>query len=175
MAHVQMLGKTGLIPAKDEKGILEALLGLYGKISSGEFAIEEGVEDIHSQVENLLTEALGDAGKRVHTARSRNDQVITDLKLFYRDVLTGFVAMTDRLVRLLVERSEETKEMLIPGYTHFQVAMPSSFGLWFGAYAESFTEDLMMVKGVFDYINQNPLGSAAGYGSSFPVDRDLTC
>ncbi len=174
MAHVQMLHDVGLMPEGDEKAILNMLLRIYETILSGKFFIEEGVEDIHSQVENILTRELGDAGKRVHTARSRNDQVITDLKLFYRDQLTEIVSMIHHLVHVLVEKSEDTKEFLIPGYTHFQVAMPSSFGLWFGSYAEALTEDLLMIRGAFQYANQNPLGSAAGYGSSFPVDRDLT-
>lgn len=174
MAHVQMLQKVDLLSKEDEEAILKMLLRIYDTIQAGKFFIEDGVEDIHSQIENLLTRELGNAGKRVHTARSRNDQVITDLKLFYRDNLIQIVGLVERLVNILLEKSEQTKDDLIPGYTHFQVAMPSSFGLWFGSYAEALAEDLMMVRGAFHYCNQNPLGSAAGYGSSFPVDRDQT-
>ena len=175
MAHVQMLHKADLISEKDERDILNTLLNVYQSIHEGTFIIEEGIEDVHSQIEKMLTDELGDAGKRVHTARSRNDQVLTDLKLYYRDVLSDIVGLTQILVKVLLKKSEETRDVLIPGYTHFQVAMPSSFGLWFGAYAEALTEDLMLVSGVFNYINQSPLGSAAGFGSSFPVDRDFTC
>ncbi len=175
MAHVQMLHKADLISEKDERDILNTLLNVYQSIHEGRFIIEEGIEDVHSQIEKMLTDELGDAGKRVHTARSRNDQVLTDLKLYYRDVLSDIVGLTQILVEVLLKKSEETRDVLIPGYTHFQVAMPSSFGLWFGAYAEALTEDLMLVSGVFNYINQSPLGSAAGFGSSFPVDRDFTC
>ncbi len=175
MAHVQMLHKADLISEKDERDILNTLLNVYQSIHEGTFIIEEGIEDVHSQIEKMLTDELGDAGKRVHTARSRNDQVLTDLKLYYRDVLSDIVGLTQILVEVLLKKSEETRDVLIPGYTHFQVAMPSSFGLWFGAYAEALTEDLMLVSGVFNYINQSPLGSAAGFGSSFPVDRDFTC
>ncbi len=175
MAHVQMLQHVGLISGEDRISLLKALLDVYESIEAGTFVIEEGTEDIHSQVENVLTVKLGDAGKRVHTARSRNDQVITDLKLYYREALAEIVNQTACLIQILAGKSDETKEVLIPGYTHYQVAMPSSFGLWFGSYAEALAEDLMMVRGAFSYINQNPLGSAAGYGSSFPVDRDMTC
>ena len=175
MAHVQMLQKVDLLSEEDEEAILKMLLRIYDTIHAGKFFIEDGVEDIHSQIENLLTRELGNAGKRVHTARSRNDQVITDLKLFYRHNLIQIVGLVERLVNILLAKSEQTKDDLIPGYTHFQVAMPSSFGLWFGSYAEALAEDLMMVRGAFHYCNQNPLGSAAGYGSSFPVDRDQTC
>ncbi len=174
MAHVRMLHAVSLITAEEKNDILKGLLDIYQDIKDGSFTIREGVEDIHSQVETILTENLGSAGKKVHTARSRNDQVLTDLKLFYRDRLTDITSITGELIRTLVRKSEETKDILIPGYTHFQVAMPSSFGLWFGSYAEALAEDLMIVSGVFRYINLNPLGSAAGYGSSFPVDRDLT-
>ncbi|HYW97329.1 MAG TPA: argininosuccinate lyase [Bacteroidales bacterium] len=174
MAHVIMLQEVGLIAEDDKLRILKTLLSIYGTVKAGKFFIEDGVEDVHSQVENLLTRELGDAGKRVHTARSRNDQVITDLKLYYRENLTDIVSLVNGLVNTLIEKSAETKDDLIPGYTHFQVAMPSSLGMWFGSYAEALTEDLMMVRGAFSYTNQNPLGSAAGYGSSFPVDRDLT-
>lgn len=174
MAHVKMLQSINIISDKEEKELLKSLLEIFEDIKKGVFMIEDSMEDIHSQVEAILTNKLGDAGKKVHTARSRNDQVITDLKIFYRQELVEIVLMTETFINLLLERSEETKDTLIPGYTHFQAAMPSSFGLWFSAWAESFTEDLMLLSGVFDYINQNPLGSAAGYGSSFPIDRQMT-
>lgn len=132
------------------------------------------MEDVHSQIEKTLTVQLGDSGKKVHTARSRNDQILVDLKLFYRSRIVRLAGMTGELITLMIEKSELNKGTLIPGYTHFQAAMPSSFGLWFGAYAESLAEDLMMQEGIMRYINQNPLGSAAGYGSSFPVDRKMT-
>ncbi len=174
MAHVKMLEKTGLVSLNDKNRLLQELLAVYELIQKGEFRIEDGMEDIHSQVEKLLILKLGDAGKKVHTARSRNDQVITDLKLFYRSAIILMVEEIKNLVEELLSLSEEHKNVEIPGYTHMQVAMPSSFGLWFGAWAESLTEDLQLLSGAFRYINQNPLGSAAGYGSSFPIDREYT-
>ncbi len=174
MAHVNMLQSINIISATEKGDLLKSLIEIFEDIKSGSFIIEDSMEDIHSQVESILTNKLGDAGKKVHTARSRNDQVITDLKIFYRQELVEIVLMTETFINLLLERSEETKNSLIPGYTHFQAAMPSSFGLWFSAWAESLTEDLMLLSGIFSYVNQNPLGSAAGYGSSFPIDRQLT-
>ncbi len=174
IAHVDMLGNVNLISQNEKKILIDSLLDIYYDFENDKFLIDEGMEDVHSQVEKILTERLGDTGKRIHTARSRNDQVITDLKLFYRDEIISIVKNVSELAQLLISKSEETKDVIIPGYTHLQAAMPSSFGLWFGAYSEALVEDLQFVKGVFDYINQNPLGSAAGYGSSFPVDRDHT-
>lgn len=174
MAHVFMICESGLIYENDKKQLISTLLEIYSSVQNGDFIIEEGMEDVHSQVEKILTEKLGEAGKKVHTARSRNDQVLVDLKLFYRLQILEIVQGTKELVEKFLEQSEANKDVLIPGYTHFQAAMPSSFGLWFGAYAESLTEDLMLFRGCFDYVNQNPLGSAAGYGSSFPVKRETT-
>jgi argininosuccinate lyase len=174
IAHVIMLGSVNLISGEEKKALLRELLMIYGQIEKGDFKIEEGMEDVHSQIEKILTVKLGDSGKKVHTARSRNDQVLADLKLFYRSRTIRLAEMTEELITLMIEKSELNKDVIIPGYTHFQAAMPSSFGLWFGAYAESLTEDLMIQEGIMKYINQNPLGSAAGYGSSFPVDREMT-
>jgi argininosuccinate lyase len=174
MAHVTMLETVNLL-SKNEKEILnKALLEIYQDIANEHFIIEEGVEDIHSQVEKTLTEKLGETGKKIHSARSRNDQVLVDLKLFYRQQMVLLASATSDLVKTLLESSEKYKDVIIPGYTHLQAAMPSSFGLWFAAYAESLTEDLMFHEGIMEYINQNPLGSAAGYGSSFPINRELT-
>ncbi|MDD4227594.1 MAG: argininosuccinate lyase, partial [Mariniphaga sp.] len=174
MAHVTMLGSVGLIEKEELAPLLEALKRLYREAADGNFTIEEGVEDVHSQVELLLTQSLGDLGKKIHSGRSRNDQVLLDLKLFMRDGIRHIVEATDSLVDTLLARSEEHKSVLIPGYTHLQVAMPSSFGLWFGAYAESLADDLELLSSAFRIANQNPLGSAAGYGSSFPLDRQMT-
>lgn len=174
MAHVKMLGRVNLLTEKESDQLIDSLLEIYQTIEKGEFVIEADMEDVHSQIEKILIEKLGETGKKVHTARSRNDQVITDLKLFYRSEIISLVDQLSGLVEKLLLKSDETKDIEIPGYTHFQAAMPSSFGLWFGAYAESFTEDLQLLSGVFKYINQNPLGSAAGYGSSFPIDRQFT-
>ncbi len=154
--------------------VIPALEQIAGEIERGEFKIEDGVEDVHSQVEFLLTERLGDIGKKIHSGRSRNDQVLVDLKLFFRDELKRISEAVERLFRRLQALSEEHKDKLMPGYTHLQVAMPSSFGLWFGAYAESFVDDMQMVLAAYRIANQNPLGSAAGYGSSFPLDREMT-
>lgn len=174
MAHVKMLSSVKLITEQEKLDLLKALLEIYTSILNDKFKIEEGVEDIHSQVELLLTKKLGDTGKKIHTARSRNDQVITDLKLFYRSALVSITEEIKDLVIKLLALSETYKNIEIPGYTHFQAAMPSSFGLWFGSWAESLTEDLQLLNGAFRYMNQNPLGSAAGYGSAFPIDRQLT-
>lgn len=174
MAHVEMLGRVNLLSKEESSDLICSLLEIYQSIEKDDFVIEAGMEDIHSQVEKILTEKLGDTGKMVHTARSRNDQVITDLKLYYRSEILSIVKKIQLLVEKLLSKSDENAKVEIPGYTHLQVAMPSSFGLWFGAYAESLTEDLQLLSGIFRYINQNPLGSAAGYGSSFPIDRQIT-
>lgn len=174
MAHIKMLESIGLL-TKDELNILlPALQEIADSIERGEFTIEDGVEDVHSQVEFLLTAKLGDVGKKIHSGRSRNDQVLVDLKLFFRDELKRISEAIERLFTRLQQLSEEHRDKLMPGYTHLQVAMPSSFGLWFGAYAESLTDDMQMVVAAYNIANQNPLGSAAGYGSSFPLDREMT-
>lgn len=174
MAHITMLESVGLLPKADLERLLPELRSLYSLASEGKFEIEPDVEDVHSQVELLLTRALGDIGKKVHTGRSRNDQVLVDLKLFTRARIGKTVRKVESLFKTLQEASEKYKDVLIPGYTHLQVAMPSSFGLWFGAYAESLTGDMTMMKAAWDIVNRNPLGSAAGYGSSAPLDRTLT-
>ena len=174
MAHITMLESVGLLPKADLERLLPELRCLYSLASEGKFEIEPDVEDVHSQVELLLTRALGDIGKKVHTGRSRNDQVLVDLKLFTRARIEKTVRKVESLFKTLQEASEKYKDVLIPGYTHLQVAMPSSFGLWFGAYAESLTGDMTMLKAAWDIVNRNPLGSAAGYGSSAPLDRTMT-
>jgi argininosuccinate lyase len=174
IAHVIMLESVKLLSNNEKEILIKALLEIHNSISTGDFIIEEGIEDIHSQVEKILIEKLGETGKKIHSARSRNDQVLVDLKLFYREQLVHLAILTSELVKALLGKSEKYKDIIIPGYTHLQAAMPSSFGLWFAAYAESLTEDLMFHKGIMEYINQNPLGSAAGYGSSFPINRELT-
>ena len=174
MAHIRMLESIGLIESSELPQLLEALERILRTIERGEFTIEEGVEDVHSQVELMLTRELGDMGKKIHSGRSRNDQVLVDLKLFMRDELRTLSEHIVTLFNRLQSLSEQHKEVLMPGYTHLQVAMPSSFGLWFGAYAESFVDDMEMVAAAYSVANQNPLGSAAGYGSSFPLDREMT-
>ena len=174
MAHIRMLESIGLLSADELKVLLEALGEIAEIIERGEFTIEEGVEDVHSQVEFMLTSRLGDIGKKIHSGRSRNDQVLVDLKLFMRDELRSIGRAVERLFNRLIALSEEHKDKLMPGYTHLQVAMPSSFGLWFGAYAESLADDMQMLVAAYNIANQNPLGSAAGYGSSFPLDREMT-
>lgn len=174
MAHIIMLESVDLIEKDELIPLLNSLRKLYGEAESGNFIIEEGIEDVHSQVEYLLTRELGDLGKKIHSGRSRNDQVLLDLKLFTRTALREIVANSSALFDLLAEKSNLYRDVLMPGYTHLQVAMPSSFGLWFGAYAESLTDDLELLLSAFKIVNQNPLGSAAGYGSSFPLDRQLT-
>jgi argininosuccinate lyase len=174
LAHTQMLESIGLMSADDLGLVQKELKTIYQDIEDGEFIIQPEVEDVHSQVELLLTQRIGDAGKKIHSGRSRNDQVLVDLKLFFRHELQQVVEETNKLFRLLIELSEKHKDVLLPGYTHLQVAMPSSFGLWFGAYAESLTDDLEMVLAAYKITNKNPLGSAAGYGSSFPLNRTLT-
>lgn len=174
MAHIRMLCKIGLLTQEELDILIPALEEIAAEIERGEFRIEPGVEDVHSQVEFLLTERLGDIGKKIHSGRSRNDQVLVDLKLFLRDELKRISESVEKLFHRLQTLSEEHKDKLMPGYTHLQVAMPSSFGLWFGAYAESLTDDMQMVLAAYRIANQNPLGSAAGYGSSFPLDRVMT-
>lgn len=174
MAHAIMLEEVGMIGKEEGEGLVKALDSLYEEALKGDLAMEEGVEDIHSQVELMLTRKLGDLGKRIHTGRSRNDQVMVDIKLFLRDQFQQLAGSTMQLARSLLEQARIHKEVKMPGYTHMQVAMPSSFGLWLGAYAEALADDLILMEGVYRLINQNPLGSAAGFGSSFPVDRDIT-
>jgi argininosuccinate lyase len=174
MAHAIMLESIGILKPDELPNILDSLKKIYKQIGEGRFIIEESTEDVHSQVEAMLTNDLGDLGKKIHTGRSRNDQVLLDLKLFMRDEIRNIVELTGNLTDTLVSRSEENKNVLLPGYTHLQVAMPSSFGLWFGAYAESLTDDLLVLQSAFHLVNRNPLGSAAGYGSSFPLNRELT-
>jgi argininosuccinate lyase len=174
LAHIEMLESIGLL-TKEELHILQKeLKKIHQEIYDGNFSIENGVEDIHSQVELLLTQRLGDVGKKIHSGRSRNDQVLVDLKLYTRAQLRETVEQTNKLFLKLTELSEKFKNVHIPGYTHLQVAMPSSFGLWFGAYAESLVDDMQMLLAAYKITNKNPLGSAAGYGSSFPLDRIMT-
>ena len=174
LAHTRMLQSIGLMDEADLALVQKELKAIYKDIEAGDFSIGEGVEDVHSQVELLLTQRIGDAGKKIHSGRSRNDQVLVDLKLFFRSQLQDIVEETHRLFKLLIELSEKHKDVLLPGYTHLQVAMPSSFGLWFGAYAESLADDLEIVLAAYKITNKNPLGSAAGYGSSFPLNRTMT-
>lgn len=174
LAHTRMLESIGLLNKEDLEVVQKELKAIYKEIEAGNFAIHEGVEDIHSQVELLLTERIGEAGKKIHSGRSRNDQVLVDLKLFFRDQIKNMVSNTEALFHQLVSLSEEHKDKLLPGYTHLQIAMPSSFGLWFGAYAESLTDDLELMLAAWKVCNKNPLGSAAGYGSSFPLNRTMT-
>ncbi len=174
MAHIRMLESIGLISHDELPVLLEALNDILEIIKRGDFTIEPGVEDIHSQIEFMLTERLGALGKKIHSGRSRNDQVLVDLKLFMRDELKSIATSTAHLFDRLQALSEQYRDVLMPGYTHLQIAMPSSFGLWFGAYAESLVDDLRILSAAYDTANQNPLGSAAGYGSSFPLDRQKT-
>lgn len=174
LAHTRMLNSIGLLTDEDLALVQKELKNIYQEIADGKFIIEEGVEDVHSQVEMLLTQRIGDAGKKIHSGRSRNDQVLVDLKLFFRSQIQEMVASTKELFDLLIELADKHKDKLLPGYTHLQIAMPSSFGLWFGAYAESLIDDLELMLGAFKVVNKNPLGSAAGYGSSFPLNRQMT-
>jgi argininosuccinate lyase len=174
LAHIKMLESVGLL-TKDELNVLsKELKVIYSEIKKGNFTIEDGVEDIHSQVELLLTKKLGEAGKKIHSGRSRNDQVLVDVKLFLRHEIQNLTGNINSLFELLLAKSEEHKDKLLPGYTHLQLAMPSSFGLWFGAYAESLADDLITLQSAYRTTNKNPLGSAAGYGSSFPLNRKMT-
>lgn len=174
MAHITMLESIGLLTAEELEKLLMELKAIYVLTERGEFCIEDGVEDVHSQVELMLTRRLGDIGKKIHSGRSRNDQVLVDLKLFTRARICEIVGLVEILFDELLTQSERYKGVLMPGYTHLQVAMPSSFGLWFGAYAESLTDDMLFLQAAFRMTNRNPLGSAAGYGSSFPLNRTLT-
>lgn len=174
MAHIKMLQSIGLLEKDELDTLLAGLEDILKTIEAGDFRIEDDVEDVHSQVEFLLTQRLGDLGKKIHAGRSRNDQVLVDLKLFMRDELRTIAMAAERLFNRLQQLSDRYKDVLMPGYTHLQVAMPSSFGLWFGAYAESLTDDMHMLVAAYNVANQNPLGSAAGYGSSFPLNRTMT-
>lgn len=174
MAHIIMLESVRLLGKDELRRLLAELKEIYRTAESGGFTIEEGVEDVHSQVELMLTRKLGDMGKKIHSGRSRNDQVMVDLKLFMRDGIESVAVAVKRLFDTLIAQSGRYKDVIIPGYTHLQVAMPSSFGLWFGAYAESLVDDLTVLQAAYRVTNRNPLGSAAGYGSSFPLDREMT-
>ncbi len=174
MAHITMLESIGLLNSEELTSLLAELKEIYKIAIAGEFFIEDGIEDVHSQVELMLTKKLGDIGKKIHSGRSRNDQVLVDLKLFTRDQIHLLVDSVSKLVDVLLSQSEKYKDVLMPGYTHLQIAMPSSFGLWFGAYAESLVDDLQLLLAAYKICNRNPLGSAAGYGSSFPLDRQMT-
>ena len=174
MAHITMLERIGLLTAEELQTLLAALREIYKVADSGKFVIEEGIEDVHSQVELMLTRSLGDMGKKIHSGRSRNDQVLLDLKLFTRAQIQELVTAVTSLFEVLIAQSNRYQAVLMPGYTHLQVAMPSSFGLWFGAYAESLVDDLQLLQAAYRVCNRNPLGSAAGYGSSFPLNRQLT-
>ena len=174
MAHIKMLESIGLLTKDELTTLLGALEDIAQMIERGEFTIEPGVEDVHSQVEFLLTQRLGDTGKKIHSGRSRNDQVLVDLKLFMRDELKKTAESVQHLFDRLQHLSEEHKDVLMPGYTHLQIAMPSSFGLWFGTYAEALVDDMQFLAAAYNIANQNPLGSAAGYGSSFPLNRTMT-
>ena len=174
LAHIRMLESTGLLSAGELLVLSRELKNIYGEIIDGNFSIGDGVEDIHSQIELVLTNRLGEIGKKIHSGRSRNDQVLLDLKLFARDAIQTVAENTLHLFGTLISQSVRYKEVLMPGYTHLQVAMPSSFGLWFSAYAESLTDDLLLLQAAYRVADQNPLGSAAGYGSSFPLDRRMT-
>lgn len=174
MAHITMLESIGLLTKDELTSLLKELKSIYQIILDGKFVIEEGIEDVHSQVELMLTRRLGDVGKKIHSGRSRNDQVLVDMKLFTRDQIRHLVNTVSSLIDILLHQSQKYKDVLMPGYTHLQIAMPSSFGLWFGAYAESLVDDLQLLLAAYKISNRNPLGSAAGYGSSFPLNRQMT-
>ncbi len=174
LAHIRMLESVGLLTREEREVLSKGLQDIYKTVKKGTFEIEEGVEDVHSQVELMLTRSLGDVGKKIHAGRSRNDQVLVDLKLYMRERILELAKQIEKLFNRWLELSERYKDVLMPGYTHLQVAMPSSFGLWFGAYAESLTDDIRVLRNAFEIINRNPLGSAAGYGSSFPLNRQMT-
>lgn len=174
LAHIKMLESIGLLSADELATLSAELRDIYSIIRKGDFRIEDDIEDVHSQVELMLTRRLGDTGKKIHSGRSRNDQVLVDLKLFIRSRIEDVTEAMTRLFNTLIDKSEHFKDVLLPGYTHLQVAMPSSFGLWFGAYAESLVDDLTVMRAAYDITNRNPLGSAAGYGSSFPLNRTMT-
>lgn len=174
MAHCKMLAEVGIIFNEESTQMLFVLAEILEDIENGTFEIDKSAEDIHSQVESILIEKLGDIGKKIHTARSRNDQVLLDIKLYLVDEIREITSLTDEFFQILIKLAEQHKNVLLPGYTHLQIAMPSSFGLWFGAYAEALLDDVEMLFSVKNIINKNPLGSAAGYGSSFPIDREST-
>lgn len=174
IAHAKMLAEVGLIRLDEEQAIVAVLEEVLSEIEKGNFEIDKTAEDIHSQIETILIEKLGETGKKIHTARSRNDQVLTDIKLYLLDEIREITERTDSFFQILKDKANQHKNVLLPGYTHFQVAMPSSFGLWFGAYAESLVDDLELLFATKNIINKNPLGSAAGYGFSFPIDREST-
>lgn len=174
IAHVTMLAEVGLLTKEEAILINKELRNIYRNIHDSQFTIHENIEDIHSQIEFMLTEKIGEAGKKIHSARSRNDQVLVDIKLFLRNEIKLLATETENLFNLLQQQSEKYKDHLLPGYTHLQLAMPSSFGLWFGAYAESLVDDMISLEAAYKVVNKNPLGSAAGYGSSFPINRTLT-
>ena len=174
MAHMRMLNSVGLLSDDDRVALEQGLKRIYKQVQVGEFTIEEGVEDVHSQVEFMLTEMCGDAGKRIHTGRSRNDQVMVDIKLFSRSAIIALQKSVEELFSTLMQKAEEWKDVLMPGYTHQQVAMPSSFGMWLSAYAEALADDMLMLQAAYKLVNTNPLGSGAGYGSSVPLNRTMT-
>ncbi|MCL1667361.1 argininosuccinate lyase [Elizabethkingia ursingii] len=174
LAHAEMLSRVGLLEESEWKLVEKELLIMLEEVKKGNFTIEDGVEDVHSQVEFNLTQKIGDAGKKIHSARSRNDQVLVDIKLYLKEEIKEIAKLSEQLFGTLQSLSEAHKDKLIPGYTHLQIAMPSSFGLWFGAYAEALTDDLELLVAAYNVSNKNPLGSAAGYGSSFPIDREFT-
>ncbi|HAY3534241.1 argininosuccinate lyase [Elizabethkingia anophelis] len=174
LAHAEMLSRVGLLDESEWKLVEKELLIMLEEVKKGDFTIKDGVEDVHSQVEFNLTQKIGDAGKKIHSARSRNDQVLVDIKLYLKDEIKEIAKFSEQLFGTLQSLSEAHKDKLIPGYTHLQIAMPSSFGLWFGAYAEALTDDLELLVAAYNVCNKNPLGSAAGYGSSFPIDREFT-
>ena len=174
IAHAKMLATVGLLTNEEAEQLVNELKNIYTSIQHSAFSIQPNVEDVHSQVEFLLTEKLGDIGKKIHSARSRNDQVLVDVKLFLRNEIEALVNEIQPFFQLLIQQSEKYKNHLLPGYTHLQIAMPSSFGLWFGAYAESLVDDVTVLQSAYKVVNKNPLGSAAGYGSSFPINRTLT-
>lgn len=174
MAHAEMLAAIGLLTNDEKNDLLKELKNIYASVRESRFTIDDGIEDVHSQVEFLLTKKLGDTGKKIHSARSRNDQVLVDIKLYLRSEIEKTVLAVKPLFDLLIEKSNQYKDVLLPGYTHLQIAMPSSFGLWLGAYAESLVDDLTVLQSAYEVVNKNPLGSAAGYGSSFPINRTLT-
>ncbi len=174
MAHMKMLNSIGLLSDADREALEQGLKRIYEQVQAGDFTIEDGVEDVHSQVEFMLTEMCGDAGKRIHTGRSRNDQVMVDIKLFSRSAIIALQKSVEELFATLMQKAEEWKDVLMPGYTHQQVAMPSSFGMWLSAYAEALADDMLMLNAAYKLVNTNPLGSGAGYGSSVPLNRTMT-
>ncbi|MCL6524901.1 MAG: argininosuccinate lyase [Thermoflavifilum sp.] len=174
LAHIRMLAAVGLLSQQDEQLLRHELRKIYAEVQQNGFALDEGVEDVHSQIEFWLTQRLGDVGKKIHSGRSRNDQVLVDIKLYLRSEIEKLVQQMHHFFEQLIDLSERHREDLLPGYTHLQLAMPSSFGLWFGAYAESLVDDMCMLRAAFEVVNKNPLGSAAGYGSSFPLNRRMT-